>query len=634
MKLKYIGQFNTIKDYVADKIQRASLLDKTFAQLFEMMFEDGENIFCETTEGYRIKKMTYLQCKEQTITLAKKLKTALGDVASGATIGLSMENSPQFIQCFWAILMCGCNPLLVNLRLPQNLLERTFADANIQAVISTEQTSFHNTITLAQIDAQEQSQLGEWGTQVIFTSSGTSDSVKLCYYTAQNFFYQISTSFDIIKTCPQVIKHYDGEIKLLALLPLYHVFGFIAVYLWFAFFGRTLVFLKDLAPQTLLSTVKKHKVTHLFAVPMVFEKIHKQAIKTIKARGEKTYKKFNKALALCNKSKLLGTLISNVAFKEIRDNIFGDSIRMFITGGSAISKETVQFLNAIGYYTVNGYGMTEIGITSVETSTNPLVRNLCSIGNPFGVASYKVQDGQLYVKSQARASKIVQNGVVDVANLDEWFNTGDCAYQSKGRFYITGRSDDLIISSAGENINPQAVEDCIKVDGVLQKCLIRGEKGAILLLSVKAFLSNEHLKGIHSQTVEILKTQGLLSEIEQIVITQMPLMEENEFKVSRERIKKRLQSGQIAPCKMDKTLDEQASQLEQELIAILAEVLGTDVAIAPNSDLFVDLNASSLDYFTFTYKVKDRFELTDDFFHGKPLTTIKEFANILLDSFK
>ena len=631
MKLNDIGQFNSVHAFVADKVKRANQSPKTFQGLFQLMFEQSNNVLAETTEGYRICKVTYGQCKQQTIDLAARLKTALADIPVGATIGLQMDNSVQFIQSFWAILMCGYCPLLINLRLTKNLLQRTLADANAQAVVATEQTDFSRTIVVSSLSDQAPSQLDEWGSHVIFTSSGTSENVKLCYYTAQNFFYQISTSFDIINACPQIIAHHQGDIKLLALLPLYHVFGFIAVYLWFAFFGRTFVFLKDLAPQTLIYTVKKHKVTHLFAVPMVFEKIYKQAIKTIKARGNKTYNKFNKALALCNKSKLFGKIFAKTAFKEIRENIFGDSIKLFISGGSAITKQTVQFLNAIGYYTVNGYGMTEIGITSVETSSNPLVRNLCSIGKPFGVATYKVENGQLFVKSKARASKIVQNGNTLIADLDDWFNTGDCALLQNGRYYITGRNDDLIISSAGENINPQAVEECINIDGVVEKCLVKGEKGAILVLCIKSFLPNEHLKRIESQAVEILKAQGLLSEIEQILITKTPLTTADEFKVSRSRIQKRLLSGQIAPCKMQ-TQAEQASQLEQELMSLLAEVLGDDVEVQPSSDFFVDLNGSSLDYFTFTYKVKDQFELADDFFQGKSLTTVREFANAIMDN--
>ena len=67
-------------------------------------------------------------------------------------------------------------------------------------------------------------------------------------------------------------------------------------------------------------------------------------------------------------------------------------------------------------------------------------------------------------------------------------------------------------------------------------------------------------------------------------------------------------------------------------MSLLAEVLGDDVEVQPNSDFFVDLNGSSLDYFTFTYKVKDQFELDDDFFQGKGLTTVREFANAIMDN--
>ena len=69
--------------------------------------------------------------------------------------------------------------------------------------------------------------------------------------------------------------------KLLMFLPLFHIFGLVASYFWFAFFGRTFVFLSDYSPNTILSTIRRHKVTHLFAVPLLWDTLAKEIKKEV-----------------------------------------------------------------------------------------------------------------------------------------------------------------------------------------------------------------------------------------------------------------------------------------------------------------------------------------------------------------
>jgi long-subunit acyl-CoA synthetase (AMP-forming) len=144
----------------------------------------------------------------------------------------------------------------------------------------------------------EPAPVSEFGKEILILSSGTSGRVKICAYTALEFYFQISDSCRMVEQCALLKKHYECRLKLLALLPFYHIFGLTAVYLWFSFFSRTFVHLSDLSPETVVNTIKRHKVTHIFAVPLFWEKVYKAAIKTIKKRGEKTYAKFCKAIKI------------------------------------------------------------------------------------------------------------------------------------------------------------------------------------------------------------------------------------------------------------------------------------------------------------------------------------------------
>ena len=632
MKIKHIDGERKLETFIIKKLNRFTSSEKTFSSLFEFMFEQADNVMVETSKGFKINRCTYGECKQKAILIGQHLKAKLLN-QEGKVVGLYMDNGEEWIETFWAILMCGCNPLLINSRLPDEVVLKALCETDAAWVVSSGKDFGVKTLTLEDILGGETSPFTSWGGEVLFMSSGTTSNVKLCAYNAENFYYQVLDSLNIVKSFPQIKSNYKGEIKLLALLPFYHVFGFTVVYLWFGFFARTFVFLNDLSPQTLLRTVKRHEVTHFFAVPMVFDKVYKQAIKAIRARGEKTYNKFVKASKFVSKNQVLGNVVSKYAFQQIRDKIFGDSIRVMISGGSAPNGDTISFLNAIGYFTVNGYGMTEIGITSVDTSPRRKERNLCSIGKPFSFTEYKVENGQLFVKSKTRAYKIISNGNQTVCDFNDWFATCDLALEKDGKYYLLGRNDDLIITSSGENINPEFVERTIKIDGVDSCCLVKGENDEpTLIVKLNGWVNVEKLRRIEQTVKRQLQNVKSGAEVKKIIITSSPLVDENDFKVSRTKISKWLKTGKIQAISLEnKTAKEELTELESALINLFKEVLdNNDVQIEPDSNFFNDLNGSSLDYLLLVNKIRDDYNLGQDDFKQETFTTVKQFAEFII----
>lgn len=633
MKLYNVGEFSSITPFVEDKVNRFSQTDKSFLALYSFMFSERKNVMAEISDGYRIKKITYGECADKIEWLKGAVSAKLSGVEKGSIVGLYMDNGVEWIQIFWALILSGYSPLLVNARLSDELLEKTFSNYAIKAIVSNGKTFSVDTYFTADIFAysgEEKFDSVECGKEVYFMSSGTSGNLKLCAYTAENFFYQVCDSLSIIKNCPQMKEHYNGELKNLALLPFYHVFGFIAVYLWFAFFSRTFVFLKDLNPQTLLNTVKKHKVTHIFAVPLVWDTVYKEAVKKIKARGEKTYKKYLTGMKLVKKSPILAKLVQK-KFKEIRDNMFGESIRFLISGGSAVSSETLSFFNGIGYHMANGYGMTEIGITSVELSKKAKVLDLGSIGAPFGGTQYSISDsGELLVKSKTRCHKILQGETVSVTDYGEWFNTKDLAEIIDGRYFVRGRKDDLIVCHNGENINPEIVEKSLVIDGVENLCLFTdADKIPTLILSVKSHSSKDKLEKILTDAVHALVEAKVNDEIKKIVITTDKLLRDGEIKLSRAGISKRYSSGgfTLVNPEQDEFDEQDLSELEKEIAECFATALFIDVAtVKPTDEFFTDLNGSSLDYFTLLGMIKEKFNVDESTLQEWSKTTVRGFA--------
>ena len=304
-----------------------------------------------------------------------------------------------------------------------------------------------------------------------------------------------------------------------------------------------------MAPQTIVNTVKRHKVTHIFAVPLFWETVYDKAIKTIRSRGDKTYRKFLKGMklsrALCGVP-ALGNAFAKAAFKEVRENLFGESICFMITGGSAIRSEVMEFFNAIGYHLADGYGMTEIGITSVELSDNKKLLNSCSVGKPMTYAEYKINDkGELLVRGRVIAKYIIEDGKKTVTDKTAWFNTRDLAVCENGKYRILGRADDLIVAANGENLNPNLAEPLLRTAGANGVCLISDGKTPVLLVSVNRYITAEQLDALDKQIKAQMAANNLTGQIGRTVYIADPLMKDDEFKLNRKRLRADYCAGRL-----------------------------------------------------------------------------------------
>ena len=633
-----IAEYKSVNDYVETKLRRFEEYGITFQTLFTLMFSEGDNIMYERSSGYRIQTTTYRQAREQTLRRAKTIERMLSDVPKGSVVGLSQENSLFWIENFWGILLCGYHPLLINLRLSQDMVEQSLIDCQAKAVISDKRTYSVKTVMDSDItEADEEYSPADFGCEILVMTSGTSRHVKLCAYTAEEIFYQIKGSLGIIKESKQIQQHYENRLKLLTFLPFYHAFGLVAVYIWFSFFSRTFVELKDMMPNTITGTVKRHKVTHIFAVPLFWETVYSQAMKTIRQRGEKTQAKFNKAMALRDKlgDSALGDLFSKIAFKEVRENLFGESIRFLITGGSSVSYESVRFFNSIGYHLTDGYGMSEIGITSVELSTKRSILLDRFVGKPMQGMEYQIDEkGELMVKGKAIAKYIIEDGVKKPLDNDAFFHTKDLAECVGGHYKILGRRDDLVIGYSGENLNPNLIEPKLSAKDIEAVCLVgakdKEEVVPTLIVSVNKFISKERFEALDKELKKKLSDMNLSSEIRKIIYTDDRLLIADEYKLNRIRLKNAAENNEFHILSPSTMTEDEKDELTLALKAAFATALSKPEEDIPESaDFFLDLGGSSLEYFAMVSELSQKLSLSFPTENGKTLSTVREFRDFI-----
>ena len=623
-----LGGFPSISAFVDAKLNKLEAMEPSFSALFELMFSERENVLYERSTGYRIVSVTYGEAREASLRAAAAIRAALPELPAQSVVGLYMQNGAEWIELFWGILAAGFRPLLMNTRLDRETLEDALARGGAAAVISDGGDFSLPTLRPETLFGAEPAAAdAPFGEELLVMSSGTSSHVKLCAYSAQEFRCQIRDSVWILRECSPIKEHYEGRLKLLAFLPFYHVFGLIAVYIWFAFFSRTFVHLADLAPQTILGTIRRHKVTHIFAVPLFWETVYNEAVRTIRARGEDTAARFEKGLRIARRlggAPKLQAAFSRAAFREVRENLFGESIRFMITGGSEIKGRVLEFFNAIGYPLSNGYGMTELGITSVELSPKLVVLSEGFVGKPLPSVEYSLaDDGELLVRGGSLARRVLDGGEV-YENRGDWFSTGDVAECVNGHYRILGRKDDLVVAASGENLNPNLIEARFEIPGVRQVCLIAGPDGApVLLASVGKHLPAARLARLEAALRGRAAELGLGSQLSRIVPVEDDLLGEQDFKLCRARLARDFAAGRLTEAKASASAaegpDDPRYARVRELFAAALEKATEE--IGPNTDFFLDGGGSSLDYFALVTRLREEFSVEFPTAEGQTLTT-------------
>ena len=199
------------------------------------------------------------------------------------------------------------------------------------------------------------------------------------------------------------------------------------------------------------------------------------------------------------------------------------ALRIPASGAAPLSKELAEFYEAIGMPLVEGYGLTEGGIVSLNPLDAPRPG---SIGKPLPGIEVRVapEDNELLVKSPSLFSSYLSDPQTTSEVLrNGWLHTGDIGYvDSDGYIFITGRKKELIVSSTGKKIYPSRVENLFRMEPLISQVLLVGDRLPYLtaLFTINPATA-ETLKGMEewkgSPGVELAASEPVLKEIHKAV---------------------------------------------------------------------------------------------------------------------
>ena len=134
-----------------------------------------------------------------------------------------------------------------------------------------------------------------------------------------------------------------------------------------------------------------------------------------------------------------------------------------------------------------------------------------------------------YWKQKSLTKKTIKNG---------WLHTGDLGeIDEKGRIIITGRKKDLIVTSGGENISVQKIENMLLDIDEISQAVIYGDNKPFLIAMIKI---NDEYKNCDLK--EIISNLNLkLNSVEKIrkfILINKEMSYENGFMTQTLKIKK------------------------------------------------------------------------------------------------
>ena len=307
---------------------------------------------------------------------------------------------------------------------------------------------------------------------IIYTS-GTTGSAKGVVLSHRNLASNVIT-------CYHACKRTEKD-RWLSVLPMAHTLEMTLSMLYPMYCGATVYYLpKPPVASLLMKALKIVKPTTMLTVPLIIEKVYKGSVlPTIK-----------KSRTLTWMNEHMNTLMCRIIGMKLKAT-FGGHISFYGIGGAKLDSEVENFLLKAKFPYAIGYGLTE---------TSPLLgysmNNWRTVGS-FGYPVYNVKLRLENVNPETGEGEIVAKGpnvmlgyykdpvrTKSVFTEDGWFRTSDIAVQDeKGRFFIKGRNNNMILGPSGENIYPEEIENVINnVEGVSESIVVERDGKLVALV--------------------------------------------------------------------------------------------------------------------------------------------------------
>lgn len=302
---------------------------------------------------------------------------------------------------------------------------------------------------------------------ILLFTSGTTSMAKAVMLSQRNIMSNLEAIEKVIDIKPTDVS--------MAFLPYHHTFGATGQFAMIAG-GAASTYCDGL--KYLQKNLVEYKVSVFFCVPLLIESVYKKVMATVKKEGKEKTVAFG--MKLTKVLMKFGIDIRRKIFSEVLEKL-GGSIRLVISGASAIDPEALAGFKAFGIEAIQGYGMTES--SPVICAENIYENKIGSIGRPLPGIDVKIFEpneegvGELIARGPNVMAGYYENEEETAKTLvDGWLHTGDLAYVDKdGYIFICGRKKNVIVLKNGKNVYPEELEVLINNLPYVEECMVFGQ---------------------------------------------------------------------------------------------------------------------------------------------------------------
>lgn len=323
-------------------------------------------------------------------------------------------------------------------------------------------------------------------TATIVYTSGTTGRPKGVVLSHDNILHNI-------RAVPSVVQFRQDD-SFLSILPAWHMFERLIEYAALAKGCATVYSSKRSFKTDLL----REQPSVLAAVPRLYELLYEEARRrfaessppvrlliqglvagSIRARWARA-RWYGKALAP------LLFAGDRLVFSKFRAAL-GGRLSILVSGGGSLPLHVDEFFDVAGLPLLNGYGLTETApLVAVRRPERP---ELGTVGPPIpdtvvevrGTDQQPLPDGEigvLHVKGPQVMAGYYRDLSATRAALDPrgFFDTGDLGCKTRGGdIRITGRAKDTIVLSGGENVEPEPIENQLRLSRLVEQVVVVGQ---------------------------------------------------------------------------------------------------------------------------------------------------------------
>jgi long-chain acyl-CoA synthetase len=330
--------------------------------------------------------------------------------------------------------------------------------------------------------------------------------------------------------------------NVISILPMAHMYGMSFEFIFEFLHGCHIFYLTRVpSPAIIAQAFAEVKPAIIIAVPLVIEKIIRK----------KVFPKIqNNLMQLLLRTPIINKKIQHKICEQVK-LAFGGQFYEIIIGGAAFNQEIEKFLKMIDFpYTV-GYGATECAPIITYSDYQTFVPGSC--GRAVVNMEVKIDSpdpenipGEILARGYNVMLGYYKNEEITAQTLDKdgWYHSGDLGtMDSEGNVFIKGRSKNMLLSSNGQNIYPEEIEDKLNSMAMVVESLIVQRDSKLVGLVFPDFEEAKNLNMTKDELKEIMEQNRIQLNTEMpsySKITEIELYDEEFAKTAKKSIKRYL----------------------------------------------------------------------------------------------